>query len=178
MEIALVIITLQNMEIALVIITLYDVVQWKFKMLPRSSRIRFFFHVLPAEGTMGELTVLVVGVIKLMSYKILTNLLSLCRNIMWLCNGTSFKLAETKRDYRTSAHKLHIWSKYYMDILYPVSMTNFILSHEEFVHPEYVFKDTVTLLQITRDMAIFIESGSDNQLASSPDFGFFFVGQM
>ncbi len=127
---------------------------------------------------MGELAVLTVGLIKLISYKLLVAIFNLCRNVVWLYNGTSSELEKSKENYSTSAHKLHIVSKYYMDNIHPVSTTNFILSHEEFVHPEYVLKDTITLLQITKDLAIFVESSSDKPPASSPEFGFLFVGQM
>ncbi len=110
---------------------------------------------------------------------ILFNLLfTLCRNIVWLANGTYDRIRRHRQNYATSAHKLHIVCRHYLDLLMPVELNNFLLTHDDFVHPEYVLKDSVTLLQLTKDTAIFIEADPTRISPSSPYFGFFVGGQM
>ena len=60
----------------------------------------------------------------------------------------------------------------------PVTLNNSLLTHDNFVHPEYVLKDSVSLLQLTKDTAIFIEADPTRIPPSSPYFGFFVIGQM
>ena len=59
-----------------------------------------------------------------------------------------------------------------------MTLNNFLLAHDDFVHPEYVLKDSVTLLQLTKDTAIFIEADPTRLPPYSPLFGLFFFGQM
>ncbi len=101
-----------------------------------------------------------------------------CRNIVWFANGTYGTARRNKENYVTSAHKLHIVCRHYMDLLMPVTLNNFFLTHDDFVHPEYVLRDNVTLLQLTKDTAIFTEADPTRIPPYSPYFGFFVVGQM
>ena len=55
------------------------------------------------------------------------------------------------------AHRMNIQKSHILDIVYAIGLRNFVLTHQEFVDPEYVLRDSVTLLQVTRDTAIFIE---------------------
>ncbi len=117
-----------------------------------------------------------------MGVMLLFNLFSIiftvCRNGIWMANGTYSELQRSREQYATSAHKFRILTKYYLDLVLPVTLKNFALVHEEFVHPDYVLNDCVTLLQITKDTAIFIEADSNKLPPSSPHFGFFGIGQM
>ncbi len=76
---------------------------------------------------MGERMTFMIAFTKLAIFKLLVAIFNLCRNVIWLCNGTASRLAKNEQEYKTSAHKLHIWYKYYVDSNYPLSMTNFIL---------------------------------------------------
>ncbi len=127
---------------------------------------------------MGERMTFVIAFTKLALFKLFVAIFNLCRNVIWLCNGTAFRIAKKRQDYKTSGHKLHIWYKYYVDSSYPVTLTNFILSHDGCVHPEYVLQDHVSLLQITEDKAIFTESDPDKPWAFAPEFGFYSLGQL
>ncbi len=68
--------------------------------------------------------------------------------------------------------------KHMVDILNPITLRNFLLTHEEFIGPEYVFNDNVTLLQVTKDTVIFIEGKKGMPPAFSMCFSFATVGQI
>ncbi len=68
--------------------------------------------------------------------------------------------------------------KHIVDIFNPITLRNFILTHEKFIDPEYVFDDSVTLLQVTRDTVIFIEGRRGMPPAFSMCYSFSTVGQL
>ncbi len=87
------------------------------------------------------------------------------------------RIQRSKACCNKSAHKLHIWGKHYLDIETPVRLRNFISTHEEFVDPEYVLKDGVTLLIVTATTAIFVEFDRKKRQPYCPDYGHFMGGQ-
>ena len=77
---------------------------------------------------------------------------------MWHFTGLHSEIKNRQSDDGfIGAHKINIQMKHMVDILSPITLSNFLLTHEEFIDPEYVFSDKVTLLQVTKDTAIFIE---------------------
>ncbi len=65
-----------------------------------------------------------------------------------------------------------------IDIIYPVTLSNFVLTHQDFVDPDYVLRDSVTLLQVTKDTAIFIEGKKGMPPAFSMSHSFSTLGQI
>ncbi len=126
---------------------------------------------------MGERSNMVSGFTKLLLFKFFNFIFCAVRKLFWIYNGTEAKLSAAKENYANSAQKLHIWYEYHIDLLAPVSLSNFLLTHEEFLNPEYVLKDEVTLLQITESEAIFIEADKNKPPPFSARYGFFLTGQ-
>lgn len=73
---------------------------------------------------------------------------------------------------------MKIQMKHFIDIVYPVTLRNFLLTHEDFVDPEYVLRDSVTLLQVEKDTVIFIEAKEGMPPAFSLRYAFATIGQM
>ena len=103
------------------------------------------------------------------------------RNLLWRWNGV---YPEAKKRCMASssfygAHRMKIQKSHYLDIVYAIGLLNFALTHQEFVDPEYVLRDSVTLLQVTRDAAIFIEGKQGMPPAFSiTTYSFATVGQI
>ena len=117
--------------------------------------------------------------IKLGLFYLLNASFTACRNIIWRSNGllSEIKTRQSKDGF-VGAHKMKIRMKHYIDIIYPITLRNFVLTHEEFIDPEYVFSDNVTLLQVTKDTVIFIEGNKSMPPAFSMCFSFSTVGQV
>ncbi len=117
--------------------------------------------------------------IKLGLFFLLNASFTACRNIIWHSSGllSEIKDRQSKDDF-VGAHKMKIRMKHFIDVLYPVTLRNFVLTHEEFIDPEYVFSDNVTLLQVTKDTVIFIEGNKRMPPAFSMCFSFSTVGQI
>ena len=105
---------------------------------------------------------------------------TICRNFIWRCSGLHAKIRQGTAETGDilEAHRMNIWFKHMIDIAWPVSLRNFILTHHDFVKPEYVLRDTVTLLQVTKDTAIFIEGKKGMPPAFSMSYSFATIGQM
>ncbi len=101
---------------------------------------------------------------------------TMCRNVVWRCRG--IRGTQHQPDGGTKAHRMNIHFKHMIDIVYPISLSNFVLTHQDFVKPEYVLCDTVTLLQVTKDTAIFIEGKKGMPPAFSMSYSFATIGQM
>lgn len=67
----------------------------------------------------------------------------LIQMIYWMVNGTR------PENYGNSAQVMRIVFRFKFDqYLTPASVTDFILSHESFVAPEYVLQDHISLYQV------------------------------
>jgi hypothetical protein len=104
---------------------------------------------------------LVVGGIKIGCYLVFRQIFHLGRNIIWMLNGTYWE--ERKRwnsaaYYSTAAHVHNIVARRKFDVLLgPANFMDFTLSHHSFVNPDYILKDNISLYQVTKDHAIFVE---------------------
>ena len=127
---------------------------------------------------MGEKIRMAEVYAKTISFKIISKLFSVFQWIVWIFNGVRAQLVCNKTCYANSAQKMHVHFKYYADMGPPVELSNFILSHEEFVEPEYVLKDEVTLCSVTKTAAIFVESDKSLPHPTSAEYGFLCIGQM
>ncbi len=103
-----------------------------------------------------------------------------CRDIIWRFTGVhaGIKRLGAPGNTRLRAHRMKIRMKHILDILYPISLRNFLLTHKDFVDPEYVLSDRVTLLQVSKDTAIFIEGKVGMPPAFSMCYSFATIGQM
>ncbi len=117
---------------------------------------------------------------KFILFLLLNASFTLCRNVIWYFTGLHAELKNREDNYSGSlgAHKMKIRWSHIVDIVYRISLRNFLLTHEEFIDPEYVFNDNVTLLQVTKDTVIFIEGKKNMPPAFSMRFSFATVGQM
>ena len=95
---------------------------------------------------------------------------TICRDIVWRCSGLHAKIRQGTAETGDilEAHRMNIWFKHIIDIAWPVSLHNFILTHQDFVKPEYVLRDTVTLLQVTQRTPPFSLKGRKECLQHSP----------
>ena len=92
---------------------------------------------------------------------IITKTFYLFQNIVWLCNGTRslIKRNYLKYAYKGSVQMLNILGRHkFCTLLQPSGANDFVTSHKEFVDPEYVLQDHVTLYNITHQEAIFVET--------------------
>ena len=121
---------------------------------------------------------IVLALAKTLVFRCLNAIYILCRGFLWLCNGTSSTVRNNRLHYTRSTHKMRIVFTHFQDAFAPVSLSDFVLAHDDFVPPEYILKDNVTLLQITEDLAIFAEADPAKMSPYSPEFGFFGVGQV
>ncbi len=102
-----------------------------------------------------------------------------CRNVIWRLSGLHSAIKNREgEDGFIGAHRMKIRMKHIIDVLQSVTLRNFLLTHEEFIDPEYVFSDNVTLLQVTKDTVIFIEAKKGMSPAFSMCFSFATVGQI
>ena len=67
---------------------------------------------------------------------------------------------------------------YAIDVIYPVDESNFILLHDSFVDPEFVLRDDVTILQVTKYKALFIQQDSNMAPPFSNKYSFVVAGQL
>ncbi|KAK2160439.1 hypothetical protein LSH36_133g02065 [Paralvinella palmiformis] len=99
------------------------------------------------------------------------------RNISWILNGTYWRLIRNQRpeNYEQCAHVMQIVYKHQLDQFIEPRISDFMLVHDRFEHPNYVLRDDVTLLTITDSRAIFLQSRKD----AAPPFrhNFFVIGQ-
>ncbi len=117
--------------------------------------------------------------IKLGLFFLLNASFTACRNIIWRSSGLLSEIKNRQsKDGFVGAHKMKIRMKHFIDILYPVTLRNFVLTHKEFIDPEYIFSDNVTLLQVTKDTVIFIEGNNGMPPAFSMGFSFSTIGQI
>ncbi|ELU12208.1 hypothetical protein CAPTEDRAFT_204755 [Capitella teleta] len=104
---------------------------------------------------------LVSGIAKLGCYAVFRQVFILGRNIVWMLNGTYWQHRRCWKSpvyYAESAHVHNIAARRKLDVLLgPANFMDFTLTHHSFENPAYVLKDNVSLYQVTRDQAIFVE---------------------
>ena len=80
---------------------------------------------------------------------------------VWWWNGTHARIKENyKKDaIKGSVQVLNILARHkFCYILQPSGADNFLMTHSEFVDPEYVLQDRITLYYINKDEAVFVEA--------------------
>ncbi len=118
--------------------------------------------------------------VKLGLFYLVNGIFTIIRNLIWRCTGTHAEVIKRQKnpDYALNSHKMRILMPYIVDIIYPIDMCNFLLVHDSFVDPEYVLRDDVTLLQVTKTYAIFIQKNSKMEPAFADKFSFATEGQI
>ena len=88
----------------------------------------------------------------------------LCYNLMqsfhWQWSGTFMHLSKTRRpdSYKETVQLLRVLLRYKVDnTLQPPDLNNFILAHYDWVDPEYILRDNVSLYCIYENEAVFVE---------------------
>ena len=114
---------------------------------------------------------------KLFIFRWLNAVFTRLRNVLWCVKGTEWRLKRDRAIFERSAHRLTIWFKHSVDMLYGVDLRNFVLTHDCSLHPEYVLKDEVTLLQLTATDAIFVESDASMPPPFCNAYSFILYGQ-
>ncbi len=121
-------------------------------------------------------TVATLGIFFLVNY-----LFTIIRNLIWWWNGT-IAGAQQRQKYWQSisqhAHKMKILVPYIIDPFFPVGERNFITTHDGFVEPEYVLRDDITLLQVTKTYALFVQQDPTMAPAFSSKYNFATAGQV
>ncbi len=122
----------------------------------------------------------VITWLKFLLFCAINTIFTLVRSLVWRLNGTT---AEVKR--RTegqqvvnNCHRMRVLFNHFIDIVFPVNQSNFVLVHDGFVDPDYVLRDNVTLLRVTQKEAIFVEQDKAMKPAFSNDYSFATLGQM
>ena len=112
-------------------------------------------------------------------FQIVRVLFGFIQNMIWTVNGVHDAREKSKTS-KKSAEVLDIVWKYKIDILAGSgsnTLSDFITSHNAFVHPEYVLQDHVTLYIITPTEAIFVESDPQVDVTHSSTHFFFYAAQ-
>ena len=102
-----------------------------------------------------------VVVTELIIFQFIRFIWNCAQSLKWSLDGTKQLLDNAKNPshYEKSAQILDILAQRIFDpISLPNGMPYFILSHQTFVHPEYVLKEEVSLYSVSEDEAVFIEA--------------------
>ncbi len=103
------------------------------------------------------------------------------RNLIWWCNGTAADVRQRQKNWQSipqHAHKMKILVPYIVDPLLPVDERNFLMTHDGFVEPEYVLRDDINLLQVTKTHALFAQQDPSMAPAFSSKYNFATAGQV
>ena len=112
------------------------------------------------EGDKMEFTDLYIGLAKAMVYHIARAGFIIFRTLIWIANGTMIDYWSSSKpeNYDHSAQVYDVKYRYKLDvILGQSSFTDFVLTHDKFVHPMYLLRDECVLYQVTGSHAIFVE---------------------
>lgn len=110
------------------------------------------------------------------TYLLCWSLFVLFQRIIWICNGTQSKVQAAKHpaNYHKSTQILRVRSRHFLSPIDFPSLRNFIMTHESFTSPEYVFQNHgVSLYFFTKDYAVFCDSGEGRPLWDA-SYGEFF----
>ncbi len=103
------------------------------------------------------------------------------RNLIWWCNGKSADIHQRQQNWQSipqHAHKMKILVPYIVDPLFPIDERNFLMTHEAFVKPEYVLRDNISLLQVKKTYALFVQQDRTMAPAFSSKYNFAMAGQL
>ncbi len=83
------------------------------------------------------------------------------RNLYWKVTG----LDPESAPYERSAHVLGICARWKLDLITsPNLLEDFILCHHGFVHPDWIFREDVSLYQVTSSRMVFVQTGNDTSV--------------
>ncbi len=108
-------------------------------------------------------------------------LFSTLRNLIWWWKGIAADFRQRQKNWQSMsehAHKMKILVPYILDDFLQIDERNFIMTHNGFVQPEYVLRDDVTLLQVTKTYALFVQQDPTMAPAFSSKYNFAVVGQV
>ena len=97
------------------------------------------------------------------------------QSLVWWCNGTQARITRNYKDgvYNNSAQVLNIFARHKFDkIDQPSGPSDFLMTHKEFVDPEYVLQDHVSLYYININEAVFVETEEGVDVTLSKYGGF------
>ena len=80
--------------------------------------------------------------------------------LAWVCNGTQTRITTNYRGgvYTGSTQVLNIFVRHkFCKLLQPSGSDNFLMTHKEFVDPEYVLQDHISLYYVNATEAVFVE---------------------
>ena len=103
------------------------------------------------------------------------------RNLIWWWNGTSADARQRQKNWQSvpqHAHKMKILVPYIVDPLLPIDECNFLMTHDSFVEPEYVLRDDVSMIHLTKTYALFVQQDSTMAPAFDSKFDFAPAGQI
>lgn len=108
-------------------------------------------------------------------YHLLRMVYIIVQRMWWKMNGTEHQLLICSRHdgHQRCVQVMRILARHKLSIVdESPSLANFVACHQEFVQPEYVLQDRVTLHCIQRDVAVFVETPS-NVRVDKLEFGAF-----
>ncbi len=103
------------------------------------------------------------------------------RNLIWWFKGISADIQQRQKNWQSvsqHAHKMKILVPYIVDPILPVDECNFLMTHDGFVEPEYVLRDDVSLLHLTKTYALFVQQDPTMAPAFDSKFDFATAGQV
>ena len=126
---------------------------------------------------LGKIFTLVGAVLLYICFHFIRVVFGFIQSIIWRLNGIH-AAEEKSRTSEKSAHMLDIVWKHKLDVIAGLpSLTEFITSHNAFVHPEYVLQDHITLYTITPTEAVFVECDPQVDVTHSSTHFFFYSAQ-
>ena len=95
------------------------------------------------------------------AFAVLEKLWKYTQRVKWWLDGTSQTIQKNRdsENYAQSAQVFRVWAKRNLDsFLLPNDLSYFMLSHQGFVHPEYVLREEVSLYMVNQNEAVFVEA--------------------
>jgi len=104
---------------------------------------------------------LVHRIVACILYTLMKLVFTAVQRICWELNGTARKLREARleHNYARSAQVLNPVYFHIFSSLYPLSLWNFLYTHNRFENPQYIIdNDNITLMRVTDHDAVFCEA--------------------
>jgi hypothetical protein len=115
------------------------------------------------------------------AFRFVRNIYRLFQILYWTLNGTSSQLRESRKpeNYNKCVHVMNYYMYFTFDTLKVVEKRDFILTHNRFESPRYIFdNDHVTLMTLEKEGAIFMEGPPGKHLWKSEYSSFIRLAQI
>ena len=97
------------------------------------------------------------------------------QHILWCFNGINTRIKDNYKaeSYKGAVQVFKIWARHKFCVVdQPSGADNFMLTHHEFVDPEYVLQDHISLYYVTKDEGVFVEAEKGVDVTASKNSPF------